>query len=127
MTKNASFSFPDEIQPIYEKLKKIAKREGKSASNILTDFMVQYVGIHDPGNPQTLLSSFAPNGHITITDIVGRLRQQCLEYARNRNNVIRMKIIKELVFNSNIKPRERYHVSEDIANWLKEYDVSVWK
>ena len=93
----------------------------------LTNYFVQYVGIHDPGNPQTTFDSYLPSGHITISQIVGRIRQECLEYARPRNNEIPMKIINELVNNSNIQRRERFNVSDGIANWLRNQKVRVWR
>ena len=127
MTKNASFSFPDEIYPKWQTFIQLCKREGTTASRRLTHYIIQYVGEHDPGNPQTTMPSYAPEGHITISQIVGRIRQQSLEYSRKRNNEIRMKIIEEFVRDSNIKPRERLNVSDGIVSWLKKQNVSVWK
>ena len=127
MTKNASFSFPDEDHPKWLQFIKICRREGTTASKRLTNYFVQYVGIHDPGNPQTIFDSFFPEGQITISKIVGRIRQQCLEYARSRNNEVQMKIIYNLVNESNIKKSERINVTEGIVSWLKNQEVKVWR
>ena len=35
----------------------------------------RYVEVHAPGNPQTLMNSYAPNGSITRDNIEGRVRQ----------------------------------------------------
>jgi hypothetical protein len=63
----------------WKQLIKIAKREGKSASELLQDYVEHYVSLHAPGNPQTLMSSFGRGGKITISNIEGRVRQLCME------------------------------------------------
>jgi len=39
----------------YEKLKEIARREGRSASSIINELIEEYIRKHEPGNPQLRL------------------------------------------------------------------------
>ena len=48
--------YPEAFNNLIKKLKKIAKREGRSVSQLFVkDFAVHYVRIHEKGNPQTRL------------------------------------------------------------------------
>jgi len=58
MGKQTSIWLPEEMLEIWQKFKKIAEREGRSAGHILVDFIGNYVRIHEPGNPQWPLPRF---------------------------------------------------------------------
>jgi len=58
MGKPTSIWLPEEMLEVWEKFKKIAEREGRSAGQILIDFVANYVRIHEPGNPQWPLPRF---------------------------------------------------------------------
>jgi len=49
---------PQEHRIIFEKAKAIAKREGRSLSDLIRDLLRDYVRIHEPGNPQLPLTKF---------------------------------------------------------------------
>jgi len=56
--KSTSIWLPEETLEVWRKFKKIAEREGRSAGQILVDFIANYVRIHDPGNPQRPMNQF---------------------------------------------------------------------
>ena len=60
----------------------ICRREGSSGSEKLTEFIRRYVEVHAPGNPQTMMNIYAPDGRITSDNIEGRVRQLALEESR---------------------------------------------
>ena len=49
---------PQEYQIIIEKAKEIARREGRSLSNLIMQLLRDYVRVHYPGNPQLPLTRF---------------------------------------------------------------------
>jgi len=59
--KPTSIWLPEEMLEVWQKFKKIAEREGRSAGQILIDFVANYVRIHEPGNPQWPLPRFFEN------------------------------------------------------------------
>jgi len=58
MGKPTSIWLPEETLEIWRKFKRIAEREGRSAGQILIDFITNYVRIHELGNPQWPLPRF---------------------------------------------------------------------
>jgi len=48
----ATHWIPEDLWETWKKFIAIAKREGRSAGQILNEFMANYVRIHEPGNPQ---------------------------------------------------------------------------
>lgn len=52
MAPSHSFHALDDFEVVWERLKKIARREGKSAGVLIREFVIRYVDIHDPGNLQ---------------------------------------------------------------------------
>jgi hypothetical protein len=61
----SSFSVPKDKESIYDKFKRIVKREGHSASSVLVAFMEHYATTHGTGgaNPQTTLELFADESY----------------------------------------------------------------
>jgi len=127
LTRYGSFSFPDDFIYTWKKFISIAKREGKSASNVLRDFVHEYVDVHDPGNPQLRITSFSPEGARTIEQIIGRIRQQCLEYSNRNNGEIKIRIIEELLKDSKIRGKQFQPIRERLAKWLSDQGVKVWR
>ena len=50
---------------LWRRFLSICRREGSSGSERLTDYIRRYVEIHGPGNPQTVMNSYAEKGSIT--------------------------------------------------------------
>jgi len=126
MRRVSSFCYPEDSQETWSKFKSIAKRDGKSASDLLWSFIVEYVDIHDPGNPQLRITSFSPNGVKTIEQVIGRIRQQCLEYSKPRGEIT-LKIIESLMKEANIRGPTFSTIREKIVKWLSEREVDVWR
>ena len=126
MTRYGSFSFPDDFIYIWKKFHSIARREGKTSSSLLRDFVSEYVDVHDPGNPQLRITSFSVDGPKTIETIIGQIRQQCWEYASKHNNEIQLRIIHDLLRESEL-PRNKIEPLKDrISSWLREHEVKIW-
>ena len=49
---------PEQLWQTWKKFVEIARREGRSAGEILNEFITNYVRIHEPGNPQWPLDRF---------------------------------------------------------------------
>jgi len=66
MRKPTSIWLPEEMLEIWQKFKKIAEREGRSAGQILTEFISNYVRIHEPGNPQWPINRFFEKSEVQV-------------------------------------------------------------
>jgi predicted DNA-binding protein len=54
-----SFYWPnsEEAKRLWKEAKEIAKREGKSVSQLIREFLESYIHLHEPGNPQQRLDT----------------------------------------------------------------------
>jgi len=75
----------------------ICRKEGSSGSEKLTKFIRRYVEVHAPGNPQTIMNSYTPDGSITRENVEGRVRQLALEESRRRGGEMGYRRIMNLV------------------------------
>jgi len=126
MKRPTSFSYPEEEQNTWDKFKRIARREGKTANVLIWSFITEYVDIHDPGNPQLRITSFSPNGEKTIEQAIGRIRQQCLEYAK-KHGELNFRFIEELMKDAKIRGPTFQPIRDRIAKWLSDQEVKVWR
>jgi len=126
MKRTTSFSYPEEEKAIWDKFKQIARREGKTANTLIWAHIVEYVDIHDPGNPQLRITSFSPEGTQTIEQAIGRIRQQCLDYAKKRGEVS-LRIIEEFMKEAKIRGPTFQPIRDRIAKWLSDREVKVWR
>jgi len=56
--KRKEFYFPENFDETLEEFEKIAKREGRTVSNLIRQLIRDYVRRHGPGNPQRMLDFF---------------------------------------------------------------------
>ena len=56
-----SFGIPISENAMYIEFEEVCSREGRSASEVITELIKEYTKIHKNGNPQHLLSSFQNN------------------------------------------------------------------
>ena len=107
----------------------ICRREGSSGSEKLTEFIRRYVEVHAPGNPQTLMTSYAPNGSITRENIEGRVRQIALdESRRHRLGEIEYKSIMEFIRVEGVQGKAALAMADRTATWLfKVMKIKVWR
>ena len=106
---------------------KITKREGVNASTKLTKFVVDYVTVHGPGNPQSLLSSYSEGGAQTLSAIEGRVRQLCVEM-HHKSGLLRWSYIIETIKDNGITDaKSRVAMAERIRDWLRDRDVGVYQ
>lgn len=101
---------------------------GGSGSERLTDFIRRYVEVHAPGNPQTVMNSFAPDGSVTRDNIEGRVRQLALEESRKGGGEMGYKRILEYVKAEGVQGKVAVAIADRTASWLyKAMKIKVWR
>jgi hypothetical protein len=55
--KSFYWSKNEEAKRLWKEVKEIAKREGKSVSQLIREFLESYARLHEPGNPQQRLDT----------------------------------------------------------------------
>jgi len=114
---------PHEKEGLWERFKKACEREGTAMSKVIIKQVEKWMITHEPGNPQTAISSFAKGGKITISGIEGRVRQLCIE-----NNVERYKDMLGLIKEQGISDGSmRTAMGERIYVWLKENGRKIYR
>ena len=104
---------------VWKDFKRICKREGSSASEKLTGYIEQYVIVHAPGNPQTLIPSYAENGVVTLENLEGRLRQQCVEHAGKYGH-IKLGEITQRGTDMGLSVKQAVAMTDRTQRWLRE-------
>jgi len=110
--------FPD--QDFINELDVIAKREGISRKALVLRFLREGMKKHSPGNPQTLLNSYAEGGAQTVNQIVGRVRQTFY----GRGGASKREILQELKAEG-IDGTQRISIADGVIAWLREQGVKV--
>ena len=119
-TTNYLIRFPD--SDFINKLDIIAKREGINRRALVLKLLREGIEKHSPGNPQTLLNSYAEGGAQTINQLVGQIRQRFY----SRDEVMKREILEDLKAEG-IKGTERVHLADGIAYWLREQGKKVYE
>ena len=104
---------------VWEDFMRICKREGSSASEKLTGYVEQYVMVHAPGNPQTLIPSFAEDGAVTLENLEGRLRQQCVDHA-GKYGYIKLGDITRRGTDMGLSAKQAVAMTDRTQRWLRE-------
>jgi hypothetical protein len=114
---------------LWRKFLSICRREGSSGSERLTEFIRRYVEVHAPGNPQTVMNSFAPNGSITRDNIEGRVRQLALDQSRRLGlGEISYRRIMEFMKAEGLSGKAAVAMADRTAHWLyKVMKIKVWR
>ena len=107
----------------------MCRREGSSGSERLTEFIRRYVEVHAPGNPQTVMNSYAPDGSITRENVEGRVRQLALEESRRLGRgEISYRRIMEFVKAEGVLGKAAVAMADRTSTWLyKAMKVKVWR
>jgi len=126
LTRYGSFYFPEEFKKTWERFQQIARREGKNASILLRDFVARYVDIHDPGNPQARLTSFAEGGPVDAAIIEGRVREHFRARAAWGSDVRWRDIVQMCKLESSDKSAA-LAMAERVSDWLRGRGVKVWR
>lgn len=108
---------------LWKKAVYIAKREGTSISNIIEkQFLNNWVPIHDPGNPQSRLSSFVEGGLTDQGAIEGRIRQKYL----GRKEAVYRDILRDCQAEITDK-KNALAMADRVSKWLNEKGVRIWR
>ena len=85
--------------------------------------------VHAPGNPQTVMNSYEPDGSITRENVEGRVRQLALEESRRLcRGEISYKMIMEFVRAKGVQGKAAVAMADRTAQWLyKAMKVKVWR
>lgn len=57
-----SFYYPDDKKSVWKRFLEVARREGKSGSKLIFEFIERYSETHDLGNPQQRLDTISKVG-----------------------------------------------------------------
>ena len=126
MTPTTSFYLPDDFYSTWEKFLKIARREGKTANILIRGFIANYVEVHDPGNPQARLTSYAEGGPVDLASIEGQVR----EYFRTRDSKGFSTYFRNIAAHCREKVSDKkaaLAMAERVARWLHGRGVKVWR
>jgi len=121
-TPSHSFWTPDDFEGVWRRFKEIARREGKSAGVLIRDFVVSYVDVHDPGNPQARITSYVEGGPVDIAIVEGRVR----EMFRPRREVLFRDIVKHCREDVD-DVKGALAMAQRVAEWLSGRGVKVWR
>ena len=123
-----SFSvyFKDEQALTAERFKQIMTREGSNVSKHLWGYIVQYVDIHDPGNPQARMTSFVDGGSYDIGALEGEIRQIFYSRAKKKGVEPTLTQIKN-VCRAHLDIEKAIAMAERVYNWLTEQGVKAWR
>lgn len=103
-------------------------RRGGSGSERLTEYIRRYVEVHGPGNPQTVMNSYAPDGSITRDNVEGRVRQLALEESRKRGGEIGYRRILDFVKAERVQGKAAVAMTDRVAIWLRKVmKIKVWR
>ena len=115
-------------EELWKRFLSICRREGSSGSERLTEFIRRYVEVHGPGNPQTVMNSYAPDGSVMRENVEGRVRQLALEESRRRGGEISYRSIMEFVKSEGVQGKTAVPMTDRTANWLyKVMKIKVWR
>jgi hypothetical protein len=106
-------------EELWRRFLSICRREGSSGSERLTEFIRRYVEVHAPGNPQTVMNSYAQDGSITRENVEGRVRQLVLEESRRLGRgEISYRRIMEFVKADGVQGKAAVAMADRTAIWL---------
>jgi len=117
--------FKEEQTLVFEKFKQIMSREGSNVSKHLWDYIEDYVDIHDPGNPQSRITSFMLGGSYDMAAIEGEIRQIFHSRAKKGAETT-LKEIRQ-VCRAHIDMEKALAMAERVHTWLREQGVVVWR
>lgn len=121
-----TFSIPKEKEDLWPRFISSCKRDGTSASAQIVGFMERFLITHEPGNPQTAITSYSPEGQITKTQIEGWVRQKCLDHAKKVGHITQREII-EITRQKITSGGHLVAMVERVIIWLKKQEVEVWQ
>ena len=85
--------------------------------------------VHAPGNPQTVMNSYAPDGSIERDNIEGRVRQLAIEESKKGiPGEINYRKVLDIVRSEGIQGKIALTMADRTAYWLnKVMKVKVWR
>lgn len=123
-----SFYMRPEDALYYERFKQITKREGSNASTHLREYIINYVEVHDPGNPQTRVTSYLDMEFSNASDLSrleGKIRE--IFYSRaSKGDLLFRDILTHCKQHFN-EPRRAAEMASRVESWLKEKGVKIWR
>lgn len=122
----AFFYIKKDKENLWDRFMFSCKRDGTTASAQLVGFMERFLITHEPGNPQTAITSYSPEGQITQAQVEGWIRQECLARANKVGHISE----REIIAFAREKVTSGGHLVamvERVIIWLKKQGVEVWQ
>jgi len=126
LSPQAIFYIKKAKENLWERFVYSCKRDGTTASTQLVGFMERFLITHEPGNPQTAITSYSPEGQITQAQVEGWVRQECLNYAKKVEHITEREII-EITRQKITSGGPLVAMVERVIIWLKKQGVEVWQ
>ena len=121
-----SVYFKEDQTLVFERFRQIISREGSNVSKHLWDYIMEYVDIHDPGNPQLRMTSFMEGGSYDIAAIEGKIRQIFHSRAKKNGAETTLRDIQK-VCRAHLDVEKALAMAERVNDWLREQGVNVWR
>ena len=122
----AFFYIKKDKENLWDRFMFSCKRDGTTASAQIVGFMERFLITHEPGNPQTAITSYSPEGQITQAQVEGWIRQECLARANKVGQISE----REIIAFAREKITSGGHLVamvERVIIWLKGKEVHVWQ
>jgi len=123
-SREVKIYIPEWFKPTWEEFLEICHRDGFSASEIIRDFIEEYVGRRAPGNPQRPLTAWIPGHKDEMALIRQSIIETLLEFARLHDDEVFWRDILHYV-PTHLKGRARIREAKLIANALRERGVKI--
>jgi len=102
------------------------RREGSNFSQHIKNYITEYVRVHGPGNPQSLVTSFIEGGAHDVGAVEGEIRQ--IFKARGEKGVIlNARDILQVCHAHFDNPKQARAVSDRVCEWLTKIGEKVWR
>ena len=122
----AFFYIKKDKENLWDRFMFSCKRDGTTASAQIVGFMERFLITHEPGNPQTAITSYSPEGQITQAQVEGWIRQECLERVNKVGHISEREII-EFAREKITSGGHLVAMVERVIIWLKGKEVHVWQ
>lgn len=123
-----TFYMSSEDAAFWERFASILKREGSNRSEHLSKHIIEYVERHDPGNPQTRITSHLDMDFTNASDLValeGKIREVFYSRAARIGDLQYSDIVKHCKDHFN-DGRRASSMARRVEKWLKEKGVRIW-
>lgn len=90
------------------------------------EYIKGYVDIHDPGNPQARMTSFAVGGPVDVGAIEGEIRQ-IFKSRGEKGVILNYKEVLQVCRAHFTSPKQARAVCDRVCGWLAQIGEKIWR